>query len=185
MNVSFSQSIEDNRSFQFDEIVSQKMESGEFMICVGLSYNPSSEQVFILKRTKDSLCVTNYASDVKNHIGDVYSLFVNNYVPFVKTVDTLYDAIKQGHDYKPYTKEMLNGGYFFLTFYENGQLQIFNSSGASQNQLKNIAYIIKCLNGFSASPLGGHNSRKKYLDVQDWSELLKYLKSNSLDSPPM
>ena len=184
MNVLFSQSVEDNRGFQFDKIVTQRMGSDEFLISIGLSYNPSSQRVYILKRTKDSFFVTSYGGRVNNYIGDVYSLFVNDDTLFTKTFDTLYGDIKQSHSYKPYSKETLNGGYFFLTFYENDKLQIYGNNGASQNQLAKIEFVINRLNRLSIAPFSGFNRRIKYIDVQNFNDLLMYLKSNTVDSQP-
>jgi hypothetical protein len=182
MNVSFSQSIEERRAFQFDKVVSQMTGGGEFLISIGLSYNPSSQRVYILKRTKDSFFVASYGGRVNNYIGDVYFLSVNDDTLFTKTVDTIYSDIKQNHSYKAYSKGILNGGYFFLTFYENSKLQIFANYGASQNLLTKVEFVINRLNGLSVAPFSGYNRRIKYLHVQNFNDLLKYLKSNSVDS---
>lgn len=181
INGAFSQSIEDNRGFQFHKVISQ-MGEGEILISAGLSYNPSSERVYILKRTKDSFCATGYASTVNNDIGDVYSLLVNNDTLFIKTVDTLYGDIKQGHNYKQYSKEILKGGYFFLTFYANNKLQIFGNSEASKSQLAKIDLIIKRLNSYSVIPFSGRNNHMKYLHIQNWNDLLNYLKTGVVNT---
>ena len=184
INVLFSQTVEENRAFQFDKIISQTMGGKEFMISVGLSYNPRGEQVYILKRVKDSFWVTSYVGAINNDIGDVYSVFVNDDTLFKKTIDSLYSDIQQKHSYTPYSPDALKGGYFFLTFFENDKLQVFGNNEASQSQTKYVDFIIKRLSAHSVSPFGGHNIRKKYLNVQNWNELVNYLKSSTVNSQP-
>jgi len=184
VKVSFSQLIEENRAFQFDKIVAQSIGDKGFLINIGLSYNPGSEQVYILKRTKDSFSVTSYASTVNNDISDVYSLLINDDTLFTKSIDAFYSDIQQRHSYKPYSKGELRGGRFFLTFYSNDKLQIFSNNMASQSQLTIIDFIINRLNGLSFVPFSGHNNRIKYFYVQNWNELLKHLSSGTVDSLP-
>ena len=182
MNVSFSQLLELDRNFQVDKILSLPMGNNEFIVSVCSSYPSGIQSIYVIKRSKDSLLVTAYVKGVNNEIEEVISISVNDDTMFVKEVENFYSEVKQNHSYKSYSKEVLTGGYFFLTFYEENKLQVFYNKEASQNQRAMINYVFKRLGGFSITPFGGRNPRKKYLRIGSWNELLKYLKIGSVDS---
>jgi hypothetical protein len=178
--VLFAQSLEKSRSFQVDKILSSTIGKNEFVVSVSLTYSSGGQHIYIIKQTKDSLLVTEYGKTVDNKIEGVVSISANDDTSFVKKVSMLYDDIKQNHSYQSYSKEILSDGYFFLTYYEENKLQIFNNKGASKNQLAMIDDIFYRLEGLSITPFGGVNPRRKYLKIENWDELLKYLKSGSM-----
>jgi hypothetical protein len=153
------------------------MGSKEFMVG---AYR--GNEVFILRRTKDSLFATSYLTTIDRKIGDVFLIFVNRDTAFTKTVDTLYSDIKQNHSYQQYSKGVLTGDDFSLMFYVKDKVQIFNRKKASQDQLMKANFIASRLRIYSIMPSSGLNNRKKYLNIKNWNELLKYLKSGTVDS---
>lgn len=175
-NLSFSQSIEQTIGTQFDEISLSAIQKKEFVICTYLLY-----QVYVVKRTQDSLLVVNYGTGTDNKIGGVCSISVNDDTLLAKTVDMLYSDIKQNHSCKPYSKKILIDDVFFLTFYENNKLQIFNRKNGSQDQLKKVKFIFNRLNLYSSRPFSGHNKLLNFLKIENWNELLKYLKDGTVD----
>ncbi|WP_207631711.1 hypothetical protein, partial [Niastella yeongjuensis] len=136
----------------------------------------------LVKRAKDSLFVTTYLATMDNSVGGVFSISVNFDTSFTKTVDMLYSDIKQCHSYRPYSKEILTGDDFFVTFYASNKLQIFGRKKASQDQLAKVNFIVKQLNIYALIPYSGYGKRLKYLKIENWNELLKYLKSGSVGS---
>jgi hypothetical protein len=175
--VSFSQSIKENISFQIDKIASSALGNKEFVVSAYL-YN----QIYIIKQTEDSLLVTSYSTMADNTIGRVYSVSVNDDTLLAKTVDSLFSDIKQNHNYQSYSKEILTGGNFFLTFYEKNKLQVFYDKKATPVQLTKVNYIVNSLVTYSIIPYSGHNRRLKHLHIQNWNELLKYLRNGSVES---
>jgi len=172
MNVSFSQSIKETIGSQFEKIALLPKEGEGFIVGAFIG-----NRIYILQRAKDSLMVTSYATTVNDGIGGVHSILVNDDSLFSKKVDILYSDIKKNHSYQSYSKEVLAGGNFFLTFYENNKLQIFSGKEASQNQLTNMDYILNRLNGYSFIPYKGHKRRSIFLNITNLNELLKYLKN--------
>lgn len=185
---SFSQSVKDAIDFQFDKIASLTLTNKEFIVSTyiggGLAY--------IIKQTNDSLFVTSYVTKENNEISDVFSVLVNVDTLFSKIfdnklfrrrVDSLYRDIREHHSYKPYSKEILaKSGDFFLTFYDKKKLQVFNSEEASLNQGRMVELIVNYVRIYSIVPFGGGNKRIEYLNIKNWNDLLKYLKSGAVDS---
>jgi hypothetical protein len=171
---------------QLDTIASLPMGDNGFIVSAYLS-----DRIYILQRVKDSLVATTYAISNDDKIVSVYSLLINNDELFPKvidnklfkrTVDSLCSDVKLNQSYKPYSKEMLtNRGNLFLTFYEGNNLQIFCRKEALPNQELMIHFILARLNGFLVSPFAKPNSRIRYLNIQNWDGLLKYLKSGTVD----
>jgi hypothetical protein len=176
----FSQSISGSKASQLDTIASLKMVNGGFIISAYLS-----DRVYIIQRAKDSLLVTSYAITMDEEIGAVYSVLVNDDTLFTKEVSTLYNDVKQNHSYQPYSREKLTSGLnLSLTFYEKNELQIFRKKEASQNQLMIVQSILGSLNAYLVSPFSRPSRWLRDLRIGNWNELLKYLKSNSIDSLP-
>lgn len=179
-----SQTLDYARDFQLDKILSLPILNGYFIINVCLS-NPSGHQsIYVIKRTKDSLLVTVYVKAPGNEIDGVFALSANRDTLFRRNVDLFYNNIKQDHSYQSYAKDMLTGGYFYLSFYEENQLQLFLDKKASSNQLAMMNSIVNSLTGFLITPITGGNPWKKELNIKNWDGLLKYLKSGTINSRP-
>lgn len=183
-NSLLSQTLEYARNFKLDKILSLPIATDKFIINVGWSYPSGHRSVYVIKRTEDSLLVTFYGGTPGNEIDGVYALSANNDTLFRKNVDLFYSNIKQDHDYQSYSKDVLTGGYFYLSFYEENKLQLFLDKKALPNQLAMMKSIVNRLTGFLITPISGSNPWKKKLTIKNWNELLKYLKTNSIDSLP-
>ncbi|AEV99272.1 hypothetical protein A4D02_32240 [Niastella koreensis] len=178
-NVLLCQSIEASIDSQFDEIALSKKGNTELIIGAF-----KGNEVFVVKRTNDSLFATTYLTSVSNEVGGVFSILINEDTLFSKKVDSLYRDIRQNHSYEPYSKGALTGGNFFLTFCVNDKLQIFDRKSASQNQLTKIDFITRRLSIYAIIPVNGYGKHLKPINVKDWNELLKYLKNGTIDSIP-
>jgi hypothetical protein len=109
--MSFSQ-MEAAMMAQFDTISSSlTLKSGDFVIG---AY--SRNEMFIVKRVKDSLCVANYLTDENYKIAMVFSIAVDDDPLFSKTVDSLFIDIQKKHSYQSCSKGLLNGDNFYLVF---------------------------------------------------------------------
>ncbi|MBO9204511.1 MULTISPECIES: hypothetical protein [Niastella] len=179
-NSLLSQSISGSKASQLDTIASLKMGDSGFIVSAYLS-----DRVYVIQRSKDSLLVSSYAITMDDEIGAVYSILVNNDTLFTKEVSALYNDIKQNHSYQPYTRERLTSGLnLCLTFYDVDGLQIFCKKGASRNQLAMVQSILGSLNAYSVVPFSRPSRWMKDLKIDKWNELLKYLRTNTLDSQP-
>jgi hypothetical protein len=176
-NLSFSQPVEQIIGSQFYKIASSAMKDKEFIIG---AY--SGSQMFIVKRTKDSLFVTKYLPSAYEKVGGVVSISVNDDTLLEKTIDTLCNDVKQNHNYQSYSKEIVSDGSFFLTFYANNKLQIFDRKSASPYQLTKVNYIVHRLDVYGIISFDGHDERKRSLKIGNLNELLKFIKSGRINS---
>lgn len=176
-HVSFSQ-IEVTIGSQFDALASSLTRGSEGFIIGAYTGN----QMFIVKKVKDSLSVTKYLTTAYSDIDGVISISVNHDTLFTKTIDSLFSDIKQNHNYRSYSKDLLISDNFFLIFYEKGKLQLFRQKEASQDQRAKAYFIHKRLNIYALIPYKGTNDRIKYLKIKNWKELLQYLGSGEVNS---
>lgn len=186
--MSFSQSIDDVISSQFDRIASLMIKDKEFLIGTSVG----GGRIGIIKKTLDSLLVISYAAGTNDDISDAFSVLVNkdelfpkamNPKLFKRTVDSLYIDIKQTHSYKPYSKEILtNTSNFYLIFCELNKRQIFSTEEAMQSQKAMVDFIMNRIYLYSLIPFNGRGRRVEYLDSKNFNELLKYLSSGTVDN---
>lgn len=186
--MSFSQSIDDVISSQFDRIASLMIKDKEFLIGTSVG----GGRIGIIKKTLDSLLVISYAAGTNDDISDAFFVLVNkdelfpkamNPKLFKRTVDSLYIDIKQMHSYKPYSKEILNNtSNFYLIFCELNKRQIFSTEEATQSQKAMVDFIMNRIYLYSLIPFNGRGRRVEYLDSKNFNELLKYLSSGTVDN---
>ena len=89
MNVSFSQSMREAISEQFDKIASVSMGDKDFRISAFLG-----NRVYVLQQAKDSLLAISYTTTGSDAISGACSIMVNDDSLFLKAVNMLFSDIK-------------------------------------------------------------------------------------------
>jgi hypothetical protein len=71
---------------------------------------------------------------------------------------------------------------FIWYFQKKGKLQLFRRKDASPDQQAKANFIYRKLRVYAVIPNKSINSRLSYLNINNWNDLLKYLKSGAVDS---
>ena len=168
-NLLFSQSIKSNIDLQIDKVLTTISGKAEFVSSINLG-----NEVYILCRTKDSLSVTSYTVTANDKVYNVYSISVSDDTSFTNTIDRLFHSVRQSYRYQPYSKRILTGAKFLLTFKENNKLKMFYKEIATQGEIEDIKLIVESMDIYTIMPYGKPNPRIKVLKIEDWNGLLRY-----------
>ena len=166
-----AQSLEQKINFQIDKIIATTTGKAKF---IAASYGKG--QIYIIRRTYDSVYVTSYIASAGDTVYDVNSVLIGDNSFFINTIDSLYDHAKELNEYRAYSKNIVTSRHFLLAFYKEKSLQVFYSYLATSEDLRKINRILERLDIYMITPNSGPSRGIRALTIENWGELLKYLK---------